>query len=457
MDDLFTRLRAADFGRLDAGGHVYLDYTGSGLYPESLVRGHADLLCGSVLGNPHSNNPTSAAASALVDAARERVYDYFRADRDEYQVVFTPNATGALRVIGEAFPFTAGSRYVLSADNHNSCNGIREYAHARGAAVAYVPLDADLRIGDLQPYLAGAERERANLFVFPLQSNFSGVKHPLEWIGQAQGMGYRVFVDAAAYVPHNRLDLGRVKPDFACVSFYKMFGYPTGVGVLLARTEALEELSRPWFCGGTVRFVSATSEVCKPYRTARGFEDGTLNFLDIAAVPAGLDWLERVGVDDVRRHTMRLTALLLEGMDALRHSDGSPMVRVYGPRGTDRRGATVAMNVLDADGQVVFFKEVESRARAEQISIRTGYFCNPGAAEYAFDHPPREVSECADEDAFDIFDYSACMQRRPVGAVRASLGVASNEADVRAFLGHLESYRDQRFGAPTRPALAAVS
>jgi molybdenum cofactor sulfurtransferase len=457
MDDLFAQLRAAEFGRLDAGGHVYLDYTGSGLYPESLVRGHADMLCTSVLGNPHSNNPTSAAASALVDAARERIYDYFDADRDEYQVVFTQNATGALRLIGESFPFGEGSRYVLTADNHNSCNGIREYAHARGASVAYVPLDPDLRIANLAPHLKGADPGLANLLVFPLQSNFSGVKHPAEWIGQAQGLGYRVFVDAAAYVAHNRLSLRDEKPDFACVSFYKMFGYPTGVGVLLARTEALQELHRPWFCGGTVRFVSATSEVCKPYRTARGFEDGTLNFLDIAAVPAGLDWMERVGVDAIRTHAMGLAGTLLERMAQLRHSDGSPMTRVYGPAGVEGRGATIAMNVLDADGQVVFFKEVEGRARRDGISIRTGYFCNPGAAEYAFDHPAREVSVCSEADEFDIASFSACMQRRPVGAIRASLGVASNEADVHAFLRHLAGYRDQRFGTAPRPELAAAS
>jgi molybdenum cofactor sulfurtransferase len=456
MDDLFARLRADEFGRLDAGGHVYLDYTGSGLYPESLVRGHADLLCSSVLGNPHSNNPTSAAASALVDAARRRVYEYFDADPAEYEVVFTPNATGALRIVGEAFPFEKGSRYVLTADNHNSCNGIREYAHARGAGVAYVPLDPDLRIADLQPHLAGADAGLGNLFVFPAQSNFSGVKHPLEWVGQAQALGYRVFVDAAAYLPHNRLSLRQVKPDYLCLSFYKMFGYPTGVGVLLAKADALRELHRPWFCGGTVRFVSATSEVCKPYVTGRGFEDGTLNFLDIAAVPAGLDWLEKVGVDAIRRHALGLTEVLLREGAALTHSDGAPLMRVYGPADTDRRGASIAINVLDADGQVVFFKEVENRARAEGISIRTGYFCNPGAAEYAFDHPARDVSACTEDDDFDIHRYSACLQSRPVGAIRVSLGVASNEADVRAFLRHLASYRDQRFGAEARPVLAAA-
>jgi hypothetical protein len=90
-DDL-SELRATEFSRLDAGGHVYLDYTGSGLYPASLVRRHAEWMQGVVLGNPHSKNPSSQAATDHVEAARARILEYFDADPDEYEVVFTCNA-----------------------------------------------------------------------------------------------------------------------------------------------------------------------------------------------------------------------------------------------------------------------------------------------------------------------------------------------------------------------------
>lgn len=441
----FSELRAREFGRLDAGGHVYLDYTGSGLHARSQLRRHLELLEDRVLGNPHSRNPSSMAATRMVEEVRARVLRYFDADPEEYELAFVLNATAALKLIGESYPFGPGSRFALTADNHNSVHGIRQYAAARGAEVRYVPLNEELRVSGLEEELAGADPDRSHLFVFPAQSNFSGVKHPLEWIPRAQELGYDVALDAAAFVPTSRLSLREVHPDFVCVSFYKMFGYPTGVGALLARRRALGKLCRPWFGGGTVRFVSARSEVCLPYGTARGFEDGTVNFLGIAAVPIGLDFMEEVGVERINRHVMELTALLLRELQSLRHGSGTPLVRVYGPTGLEGRGGTVAFNVLDREGAPVDFRVVEERAGAEGISLRTGYFCNPGAAEFAFGHPGEDVERCADAmtpESFTLEQFSVCIGDRPVGAVRASLGVASNEADVLKLMRLLETFRD---------------
>src|SRR5688572_4096280 len=80
MEDLFKQLRDREFTRLDAQRHVYLDFTGAGLYAESQVRAHAEFLCGHIFGNPHSRNPTSLACTELVEAARRRVLAYFNAD-----------------------------------------------------------------------------------------------------------------------------------------------------------------------------------------------------------------------------------------------------------------------------------------------------------------------------------------------------------------------------------------
>ena len=88
-------LRGSDFARLDAGGHVYLDYTGAGLYADSQLREHLELLRSNVFGNPHSLNPTSAAMTELVEQARQAVLEFFRASPEEYVAIFTPNATGA--------------------------------------------------------------------------------------------------------------------------------------------------------------------------------------------------------------------------------------------------------------------------------------------------------------------------------------------------------------------------
>ena len=130
---MLDELRATDYERLDRLGQVYLDYTGAGLYGLSQVQRHFDQLRDGVFGNPHSNNPTSLAASRLVDDARSALLTYLRADPREYGVIFTPNASGALKLVGESYPFEPGDRYLLTADNHNSVNGLREFARHRGA------------------------------------------------------------------------------------------------------------------------------------------------------------------------------------------------------------------------------------------------------------------------------------------------------------------------------------
>ena len=142
-------LRAAEYSYLDAGGHTYLDYTGAGLAADAQLRAHAERLRGGCFGNPHSDNPTSSASTRLIEQARNAVLRYFNAAADEYAVIFTQNATGACRLVGESYQFRPLSRFVLTADNHNSVNGIREFARARGAATRYVPLaPADLRASD---------------------------------------------------------------------------------------------------------------------------------------------------------------------------------------------------------------------------------------------------------------------------------------------------------------------
>ena len=103
---VLDELRVTDYARLNAQHHIYLDYTGGGLYAESQLREHAELLSSSVFGNPHSTNPASQAMTTLVDRARRYVLSYFHASPEEYTVIFTPNASGALKLVGESYPFS---------------------------------------------------------------------------------------------------------------------------------------------------------------------------------------------------------------------------------------------------------------------------------------------------------------------------------------------------------------
>ena len=123
------------------------------------------------------------------------------------------------------------------------------------------------------------------------------MQHPLEWIAEAQAHGWDVIVDCAAFVPTNRLDLGRWHPDFVPLSFYKLFGYPTGVGCLLARKTALTKLRRPWFSGGTITVASVQGDKHYLAEGESAFEDGTLDYLSLPAVEIGLEHIASIGID----------------------------------------------------------------------------------------------------------------------------------------------------------------
>jgi selenocysteine lyase/cysteine desulfurase len=429
----FASLRAREFARLDQVGEAYLDYTGSGLHADRQVRLHASLLRRRVFGNPHSESGPSRASTDAIEEARRRVLAFFEAPTDEWEVVFTANATAALRLVGEGYDFGCDGTLVLSADNHNSVNGLREYAATRGARVHYLPLDAELRADEPERHLARlAAHGRVGLLAFPAQSNFSGVRHPLALAAMARRLGFDVLLDAASFVAAAPLSLAEVEADFVCLSFYKLFGYPTGLGALLARREALARLRRPWFAGGTVQFASVLRPVHLRREGAEGFEDGTPSFQAVSALPFGFDLLEEIGPSRLARRAHALTARLLAALMGLRHPDGRPAVVVYGPRDLRDRGACVSINVTRLDGTIVPYDEVESRARAARVSLRGGCFCNPGAAERAFGLG-EEAVRCQDQAlarGFSIPAFRDCLGGGAVGAVRLSLGIASSEQDV---------------------------
>ena len=447
--ELLDKLRATEYRRLDEQRQVYLDYTGGSLYAESQIQKHFELLRSTVFGNPHSANPTSATMTEHVERTRRSVLDYFNAG-DDYTLVFTQNASAALKLVGESFPFAPGCRYLLTFDNHNSVNGIREFARAKGADVAYAPLlvpGLRFDLGGLETLLDQADPALNNLFAYPAQSNFSGVKHPLDLVAKARSKGWNVLLDAAAFVPTNILDLEAVQPDFVTISFYKMFGYPTGVGALLIRKSALAKLKRPWFAGGTVNFASVQGQahVLSPNEAA--FEDGTLNYLSVPAVEIGLRHLQAIGMDLISERVRCLTDWLLKELLALQHSNGRAMVRIYGPTTTQARGGTVTLNLYDPQGHLLDYRRVEELAGADGISLRTGCFCNPGAGEMAEGLTEDDMRAGFTMGAdINLLSFVRMMQERghkSAGSIRASIGLVTNFTDVWRFLRFIAGFRDQ--------------
>ncbi len=455
---LLDELRATEYSRLDEQGQIYLDYTGGGLYADCQLRDHMELLHNNVFGNPHSLNPTSQATTVLCEHARAFVLEYFNASPDEYTVIFTSNASNALKLVGEAYPFRPGGQFLLLFDNHNSVNGIREFARAKGATITYLPvIPPDLRVdkSSLLSLLESPGEGEHHLFAYPAQSNFTGVQHPFEWIEKAHTRGWDVLVDCAAFVPTNRLDLSKWHPDFVPISFYKMFGYPTGVGCLLARKSALVKLQRPWFAGGTIWGISVQGDGHVMLEDGGAFEDGTINYLILPAIEIGLNYIDSIGIDLIHERVMCLTSWLLDRLLATRHSNGTPLVQVYGPHDCHLRGGTIALNFLNPDGTIVDERVVEQRASKELLSLRTGCFCNPGAGEVAFHLSKEKLQSIFKGDGKEILpklyrghegitwdQFLANLGMQSGGAVRVSLGIATNFADVYRFMQFAETFLD---------------
>ncbi|KAF5364510.1 hypothetical protein D9757_011974 [Collybiopsis confluens] len=446
---ILDTLRRTDYTRLsrissDRSSDIetYVDYMGGSLYPESLIRVHTEFLAGNVLGNTHSISGrklkflwhSSQLSLRHAEEARRAVLEFFGApppsegihdDSNEYMVIFTPNASGALKLVGEAYQFTKESSFVLSTDSHNSVNGIREFARRGGAKVIY--LSAGSKKGkegafDLEEAKNALKRNKpppgtSSLFAPTGLSNITNAKCPSLYSGSgsndsiitlARNLGYDTLLDAAALAPTTTISLARMPVDALAVSFYKMFGFPTGVGALVIRKGFLRRLrsGRPWFAGGTVDVVQVPGRV----RTMKGageevegFEDGTINYLLLPAITSGLHLLSAYLPFLPLRLNVLVNYLVAE-LGGVRHRDregrlvesntygrgGRPVckvlsrvpskvLKVVGETDEDA-GAVVACVFLDEFGQNLPLSFVAHSASCEGISLRTGCMCNPGGA-----------------------------------------------------------------------------
>ncbi|KAG5644499.1 hypothetical protein DXG03_008241 [Asterophora parasitica] len=438
---ILDSLRRTDYARLERTGETYVDFMGGALYPESLIKVHTDFLSRSVLGNTHSVSNSSKLSLKCADEARAAVLSFFQAP-PEYTVIFAANATAALKLVGESFPFTGGSSYVLGSDAHNSVHGIREYATYRGSRICYIRstpnggFDASSAKNILLRNRPRSRELAPSLFALTAQSNISNTKNPLNMIEYAASLGYHTLLDAAALVPTSNFSLKQHSVDAMAVSFYKMFGFPTGVGALIVKKSFLAQLKRPWFAGGTVDMVQVPGTiVTRAHEPHEQFEDGTINYLTLPAITDGLQFLSAY----LPFLPLRLSSLLhylINSLSLLRHdTSGTPVVRILSRVPTRRlkspgdqadTGSMVSLLFLSPTGEMIPNSFIEYSASKQFISLRTGCMCNPGAAAAILG-----IQEDMDKlyPGVTLKDFENIVGRE-LGVVRISLGLASNFQDV---------------------------
>lgn len=251
-------------------GVTYLDHAGATLYSSRQLADHVTDLSNQLYSNPHSGSPSSKLTASLVDSTRELVLRHFHTDTDHYDVIFTAGCTAALNLLSHAFPWSPtplsgeeGSLFCYLDDNHTSVVGMREVARKNGARILCV--SATDIVASHKPRPPAPPFPPHHLFAYPAQSNFCGRKYPLSWCedipkGQVVVSGsetlrgtWWVVLDAAALVSTSPLKLSPSGPHFVTLSFYKMFGFPTGLGALLVRKDCTAILSKEYYGGGTVK------------------------------------------------------------------------------------------------------------------------------------------------------------------------------------------------------------
>ncbi|XP_021941383.1 molybdenum cofactor sulfurase isoform X2 [Zootermopsis nevadensis] len=471
----------------------YLDHVGATLYAESQIKAIAEDLCENVYGNPHSLSISSRYSTDVIDQIRYRVLQHFNTDLNDYSIIFTSGATHALKLVAESFDWTDNSTkndksvpnqinytkkgtnrcgaendsyshgrhagtFVYLQDNHTSVLGMREVAKKHGANVCCLSYEEafqcflDCGCSDFTSVFDGN-----SLFVYPAQCNYSGVKYPLSWVSKVQNgaLNYKsthsrqskwfCLLDAASFVSTSVLDLSQVQPDFVCLSFYKIFGYPTGLGALLVKNSSSYVLEKCYFGGGTVllSLSSQCEHIPRPALSDR-FEDGTIPFLSIAALRHGFCSLKQLTGDmaSVMLHTFSLARYLFQFLLTLHHSNGSPAAILYCDttyEDASTQGNVVNFNMLRPNGAYVGFIEVLNVANLNGIQLRTGCFCNPGACQ-------RHL-KLSDDDLRSQFqaghicgDDKDLVNGQPTGSVRVSFGYMTTKNDVDKLINVLTSY-----------------
>ncbi|KAK7313969.1 hypothetical protein VNO77_39176 [Canavalia gladiata] len=468
------QIRATEFKRFQ--DVVYLDHAGATLYSELQMESVFNDLTTNVYGNPHSQSDSSSATLEIVRDARQQVLDYCNASPKDYKCIFTSGATAALKLVGEAFPWNCSSNFMYTMENHNSVLGIREYALGEGAAAIAVDIEEDIHPGITKETISAKislhqvqRRKEAgllegepkgdvyNLFAFPSECNFSGLRFGLDLVkiikedaSKIVGISsvckngqWMVLIDAAKGCATMPPDLSRYPADFVTISFYKLFGYPTGLGALIVRNDAANLLKKTYFSGGTVAASIADIDFIKRREGIEElFEDGTVSFLSIISLRHGFKILNSLTVSAISRHTTSLALYTRKMLLAMRHGNGSSVCTLYGHHNSKElcheMGPIVSFNLKRPDGSWYGYREVEKLASLSGIQLRTGCFCNPGAcAKYLGLSHLDLISNT--EGGHVCWDDHDIIDGRPVGAVRVSFGYMSTYEDCKKFVDFVAS------------------
>lgn len=342
---------------------VYLDNAATSQKPKQVIEALTDYYT-NYNANVHRGVHTlSQEATDLYEGARAKVARFINADQPE-EIVWTRNTTESINLVAYTWAranITAGDEIVVTPmEHHSNLVPWQELARECGAKLRTMPLaeDAGLDLSQIDEYITPSTKLLAMVQV----SNGIGAINPVkELTAKAREVGAAVLVDGAQSVPHMPVDVKDIDCDFMAFSGHKMLA-PTGIGALYVKREILEEMD-PFLTGGEMVlevWYDRASWNDLPMR----FEAGTPNIADAIGLGAAVDYLEAVGMDNIREHEIQLTEYALEAFKELEEVD------LFGPRESDRRGG-----ILSFHTDVVHPHDLGTFLDRDAIAVRTGHHC----------------------------------------------------------------------------------
>ncbi len=349
---------------IDGAPIHYLDSANTSQKPVDVIDAMNEFVTTSYAPINRSAYRLAAEATDAYESARERIARFINAPSAD-EIVFTKNATEALNLVAQSWGaahLAAGDVVVLTQmEHHANIVPWHMVAARQGIELRWVPLTADgqLDLVDLDRLLEGAK-----VFAFTAMSNVLGTLTPVpDLCAAAHAAGALAVVDACQYVPHNVTDVQAWDADFAAFSGHKMCG-PSGVGALWGRAELLD--ATPPFLGGgnMIADVRLDGFTCAPVPAK--FEAGTPPITEAVGFGAAVEYLESIGMSEVRRHEMELTRYAIDALNE-RYGDD---ITIHGPDNVEVRGG-----VLSFAFRGIHPHDISQVLDQRNVCVRAGHHC----------------------------------------------------------------------------------
>ncbi len=303
-------------------------------------------------------------ATELYENTRDKVAEFINV-KNRNEIIFVRGTTEAINLVAYAW----GRSHVKEGDiivtteyeHHSNIVPWQLLTQEKGAKLEYIGMDdnGELILDDLEKYLATG---KVKLVTFSLVSNVLGTISDAEKIiAKCKDAGVLTLIDGAQAVPHMKTDVEKLDCDFFAFSGHKMLG-PTGIGILWVRKSVLEKMS-PFHGGGDMirevhKYETTWNDL--PYK----FEAGTPNIADVVGLGAAIDYLSKIGMDNVRQHEIELTSYAIEKLSNVKG------LHIYGTKDISKRGGVISFNFAD-----VHPHDVAQIIDGEGIAVRSGHHC----------------------------------------------------------------------------------